>query len=72
MGTDRDPVPVTGLAENLSSMPRGATPPFGKVICGSVKGNCVPLAPDGVSAALDSEAIAPPTSEDTEASAVDD
>src|SRR5271165_1916632 len=29
IGTDREPVPVTGFAENFSPMPRIAPPPFG-------------------------------------------
>jgi hypothetical protein len=32
MGTDIDPVPVTGLAANFSPMPRMAPPPFGTLI----------------------------------------
>src|SRR4051812_37362931 len=35
MGTDIDPVPVTGLAANFSPMPRMAPPPLGKLIVGA-------------------------------------
>src|ERR1022692_4792576 len=35
MGTVTDPVPVTGLAANLSPSPRIAPPPFGRLICGA-------------------------------------
>ena len=35
-GTDNDPVPVRGLAENFSPMPRIAPPPFGSEIAGGV------------------------------------
>jgi hypothetical protein len=35
MGTDIEPVPVTGLAANFSPMPRTAPPPFGSEIDGA-------------------------------------
>lgn len=35
MGTLNEPVPVTGLAENLSPMPRMAPPPLGKEMAGA-------------------------------------
>ena len=35
MGTDIEPVPVTGLAANFSPMPRMAPPPLGSVIEGA-------------------------------------
>src|SRR5689334_3906357 len=35
MGTDIEPVPVTGLAANFSPMPRMAPPPLGKTIAGA-------------------------------------
>src|ERR1700733_782731 len=38
IGTLSEPVPVDGLAENFSSMPRIAPPPLGKPICGGVNG----------------------------------
>ena len=34
MGTERDPVPVTGLAANFSPIPRIAPPPLGSDIGG--------------------------------------
>jgi hypothetical protein len=34
MGTVGEPVPVTGLTENFSPMPRIAPPPFGRLIVG--------------------------------------
>src|SRR5688500_13829090 len=34
MGTDREPVPVTGLAANFSPIPRTAPPPFGREMAG--------------------------------------
>lgn len=45
-GIVNDPVPVTGLAENFSPMPRIAPPPFGNAIAGGVE-----------AAALDSFAV---------------
>ena len=38
MGTLSEPVPVTGLAVNFSSMPRMAPPPLGRLICGATNG----------------------------------
>jgi hypothetical protein len=38
MGTLRKPVPVTGLAENFSPIPRIALPPFGSDIAGGAEG----------------------------------
>jgi hypothetical protein len=35
MGTDIEPVPVTGFAANFSPMPRMAPPPFGIVMAGA-------------------------------------
>ena len=35
IGTDIEPVPVTGFAANFSPMPRMAPPPFGMVIVGA-------------------------------------
>ena len=35
MGTDIEPVPVTGLAANFSPMPRIAPPPLGREIEGA-------------------------------------
>jgi hypothetical protein len=34
MGTDIDPVPVTGFAPNFSPIPRMAPPPFGSEMVG--------------------------------------
>jgi len=36
MGTDIEPVPVTGFAANFSPMPRMAPPPFGSEIAGGL------------------------------------
>lgn len=36
MGTESEPVPVTGFAENFSPIPCIAPPPFGRLICGAV------------------------------------
>lgn len=35
-GTDNEPVPVTGFAENFSPIPRIAPPPLGNEIAGGV------------------------------------
>src|SRR5690242_16810318 len=35
MGTDIEPVPVTGLAANFSPMPRMAPPPLGRTMAGA-------------------------------------
>src|SRR5262249_1706454 len=42
MGTVIDPVPVTGLAANVSPIPRTAPPPLGKEIDGGVNGRSAP------------------------------
>ena len=34
MGTDSEPVPVTGLAANFLPMPRMAPPPLGRLVAG--------------------------------------
>ena len=39
MGTDIEPVPVTGLAANFSPMPRMAPPPLGRLIDGATVRN---------------------------------
>src|SRR5258708_39151780 len=39
IGTDIEPVPVTGLAANFSPIPRIAPPPFGSEICGEFTRN---------------------------------
>jgi len=39
IGTDIEPVPLTGLAENFSPMPRIAPPPFGNETVGGVAVN---------------------------------
>src|SRR5688500_82368 len=55
MGTDIEPVPVTGLAVNFSPMPRMAPPPLGKVIAGSGD-----LCPSSCPPAALSSAMPPP------------
>jgi hypothetical protein len=42
MGTDIEPVPVTGLLENFSPMPRMAPPPLGSEIVGAADGAELP------------------------------
>src|SRR5215204_714063 len=37
IGTDMEPVPLTGLAANFSPMPRMAPPPFGSEIDGRMR-----------------------------------
>src|SRR5690349_11315714 len=39
IGTDIEPVPVTGFAANFSPIPRMAPPPLGSVIPGGVTAN---------------------------------
>src|SRR5712691_5850092 len=39
MGTDIEPVPLTGLAANFSPMPRMAPPPFGRLTCVAANGD---------------------------------
>src|SRR5215472_14523286 len=40
IGTDMEPVPVTGLAANFSPIPRIAPPPFGNCIVGTEGAPC--------------------------------
>ena len=51
MGTLKEPVPVTGLAENFSPIPLIAPPPFGSDIEGGVE-----LPPSEASFLIESEA----------------
>src|SRR5262245_41606380 len=41
MGTDMEPVPVTGLAANFSPIPRIAPPPLGNEIAGGATPACL-------------------------------
>src|SRR3990170_3296779 len=54
MGTDMEPVPVTGLAANFSPMPRMAPPPLGREMEGAARF----CSPSGRPDAFSAEAIA--------------